>query len=82
MRLVLPGFKNMSLEDRKPKSFAQRFRSVALTYGLPLWILDILGNEHRTITVALMHLPFAILGAFIYTVLEGWIGGWLRSDKS
>lgn len=67
--------------EAKPRSFAIRFRNVALTYGLPLWVVDVLTSSNRGIASALVHLPFAVLGALVYTVLEGWVGDWCREHK-
>lgn len=72
----------MNRQNREPKAFGVRFRNIALTYGLPLWILDILTERHYNLLGALLDLPFIALAVLGFTFMEGWIARRLRNDRS
>lgn len=71
----------MSEQHQEPKTFGVRFRNVALTYGIPLWVLDIVTERHYNVLGAMLDLPFIILAVLGFTYMEDWIARWFHNHR-
>ena len=63
MKILRRSFSDMSLR--------QRLLSVALTWGVPMLLVDLIGAPRRYwVAIALFGLPGTLAGVLVYTLLE------------